>query len=240
MNKMADQYAMEQPDFALRPFVSTVKIAPRFEVLPLSTQSVLCKAPGILKLFDERLPGDFRGKTCVSVSLSGGELHDKSFPSDFVKILRSQNIVPARVELEVGESAVQDETAWRKIIPELAGLGFRVAVKRFIADSAGFDVLASPHIFAIKIAPQAIVGLADSRLARRYLKGLQSLARAINKPLIVDGVDTVGQALWVEAVGCQTFQGDFYGPRMGPEEARRFVLEGRHQVTPSVIRPFAG
>ncbi|KMQ73071.1 EAL domain-containing protein [Marinobacter subterrani] len=185
----------------------------------------------------EYAPIAYRGKTRVSVSLDDGEVFDKAFPEYFLRKIRSQAIEPTRIALEVCESAVLSEAAWQRVIPELARCGFRVMVKRYIADNAGFDVLASPHIAAIKVAPQVIAELPGSILARRFLRGLQALANAINKQLIVDGVETLGQALWLEALGCKTFQGTFYGLAMDARNVRHFVLEGRQHASPIVFKP---
>ena len=238
MKEPADEYAKGKSDIALRPIVSSREgVTPRFEVLALSDRPVVDHIPGILAFLDDSLPATYRGKTRVSVSLDDGEVFDKAFPEYFLGKIRSQGIKPTRIALEICESAVLSEAAWQRVIPELARCGFRVVVKRYIADNAGFDVLASPHIAAIKVSPQVVAELSGSILARRFLKGLQALANAINKQLIVDGVETLVQAIWLEAMGCKTFQGTFYGPAMDARKARHFVLEGRQHAAPIDFEP---
>lgn len=238
MNEAAYEYTKGESDITLRPVVSSREIAtPRFEVLTLSARPLVDNIDGILNFLDDSLPTIYRGKTCFSVSLDDGEVFDKSFPEYFLGKMRLQNIEPPRIELEICESAVLSETAWQRVIPDLAGCGFGVVVKRYIADNLDFDVLASPHIAAIKVAPQVVAEIPGSMLARRFLRGLQALANAINKQLIVDGVETLGQALWLEAMGCEMFQGTFYGPAMNARKARQFVHEGRQHVSPIVFEP---
>ncbi|WP_375194034.1 EAL domain-containing protein [Marinobacter sp.] len=227
-----------QSDLLLRPFVSVAGIAPpHFEVLSVSTRSALGRVVEVLGFFDEHLPGPFKGITGVTLGLAHKTSYDESLPWDLLCALRSRDIAPARVGLEVSESVVRNDTVWQSVVPGLADHGFRVGVKYYFADSAGFDVLASPYISSIKTDPRVIKGLARSKPARQYLRGLKTLAHALDKSLIVEGVDTIGQALWLEAMGCHTFQGDVYGPAMAPREALRFVLEGRQRVAPTIIRP---
>ncbi|MDK8462224.1 EAL domain-containing protein [Marinobacter sp. SS13-12] len=238
MNEPVAQYTKHEPVIELRPFVSPGSFAaPSFEVLAWSARSVVGVAPAILNFFDCSLPAIYRGTTRVSFSLDAGEVFDKSFPQDLLKEIEWHNIDPPRLWLEICESSVLNETAWQRVIPELADCGFKVVVKRFIADYSGFDILASPHIAGIKAAPPVVAALPYSILPRRFLKGLQSLANAVNKQLIVDGVETLGQALWLEAMGCEMLQGSFYGPAMDASKARSFILEGRQCIAPIVFNP---
>lgn len=238
MNENADNDMKGESLIALRPFVSPGQIiAPSFEVLARPARPLVDEVSGVLHFLDDNLPSMYRGKTQVSVSLDAGEVFDKSFPEDFLGRIRHQNIEPSRIGLEICESAVLSETAWRRVVPELAGCDFRIVVKRFVADNSGFDVLASPHISGIKIAPPVVAGLPGSFLARRFLKGLQSLANAVNKQLFIDGVETIGQALWLESMGCETLQGAYYGSYIDAGNARDFVLARRQHVAPTVLSP---
>ncbi len=236
VNESVDNDTKGKSVISLRPFVSPGKVAtPIFEVLARPTRSIVDEASSILNFLDGSLPSTYRGKTQVSVGLDAGEIFDKSFPEDFLGRIRLQNIEPSRIWLEICESAVLHETAWQRVIPELAGCGFRVVVKRYFADSSGFEVLASPHVSGIKVAPPVVAELPGSVLARRFFKGLQSLANAVNKQLIIDGVETLAQALWLEAMGCEILQGGYYGSAMGAGKARHFVLERRQQVALTVL-----
>lgn len=236
VNNSANNYPRGEPVIALRPFMSPQKMAaPSFEVVAGPACSVVERAPDIMTFLDNSLPAMYRGQTCVSVSLDAEEVFDKSFPGDLQKKIELQNLEPARLWLEICESTVLSETARQRVIPELADCGFRVVVKRFIADSTGFDILASPHIAGIKVSAPVVAGLPRSILARRFLRGLQTLANAVNKQLIIDGVETLSQVLWLETVGCKIFQGSLYGPAMPPCRARRFIVEGRQHVAPIVL-----
>lgn len=240
VNESANGCAKGKSDIVLRPILSSRKTAaPNFEVLALPARPVVDNIPSILNFLDNNLPVSYRGKTRVSVSLDSGEVFDKSFPQYFLGKVGLQNINPTRIALEICEGTLLNETAWQQVVPELACSGFKVVVKRYIADNPDFDVLASPYIAAIKISPQVVAQLPESTLARRFLRGLQALANAINKQLIIDGVETFGQALWVEAMGCEAFQGAYYGSAIGVGEARRFVLEGRQYTSPILFEPSA-
>lgn len=222
----------------LRPFRSVGKIAiPSFEVLPWSAGAAFDEAPSIVNFLDENVPVTCRGRASVSVSLGDRDVSDTSLPEYLMDQARQQNIDPSRMWLEISETAASSGIAWKQVVPELAGYDFPIMVNRFISDQSGFDILASPHVAGIKLAPAVIANLPASQPARRYLKGLQTLVTAVNKQLIVDGVETLGQALWLKSVGCQTFQGPFYGNAMELFRAPNYMLERRQQIVPTVIEP---
>lgn len=238
MDKSANNDSICEPDVAVRPYVFMEKVAtPCFEVLTCSPRSVIDRASDILHFLDDSLPAAYRGKSRVSVSLDAREVFDKSFPEGLLKKVRLRNIQPSRIWLEICEGSVLTETAWQQVIPTLAGCGFRVVVKRFIADNSDFDILASPHIAAIKVDPQVVSELPGSILARQFVRGLHRLSNAIEKQLVIDGVETIGQALWSEAMGCDALQGSYYGAAMDVRTARRFVLEKQQHVSPTFFEP---
>lgn len=238
VDKSANNDSIGEPDVAVRPYVFMEEVAaPCFEVLTCSARSVIEQASGILHFFDGSLPAAYRGRSQVSVSLDAREVFDKSFPEGLLKKVRLRNIEPSRIWLEICEGSVLSETAWQQAIPTLAGCGFRVVVKRFIADNSDFDILASPHIAAIKVDPQVVSELPGSILARQFVRGLHRLSNAIEKQLVIDGVETIGQALWLEAMGCDALQGSYYGAAMDVRTARRFVLEKQQHVSPTFFEP---
>lgn len=235
MTNSADIFQQEWSDITLRPFVSLAKSArPWFEVQCESGRDVIQEIPGLLQHLDDHLPVTYAGETGIAINLGTRALLDASFLENFLAQIRARQITPSRLRLMINDRRIPDSG---EVISELANCGLQLMADRFIADHRLFDVLANPHVNVIRLDVHMARDILRSALARRLVKGLKALADELNKQLIAAGIESFSQALAFESLGCDTFQGPYYGDGMTVDQALVFAREARQIVTPVAFRP---
>lgn len=236
---LTDFQGKRPPDLALQPLITPgQKGFPCFGVLPEAGPEVIQKTLRLLEHLDNSLPSKYLGDVSVTISLTTSTLFDKSFPKYLIERTQSTNIDPVRIKLEIKETSMRDVSIREQAIPELSGYGFGIVVSNFLADDGSFSVLSNPHVGAVKLHKSVVTALPRSMKARRFLKGVRTLAEALDKQVIIDGVETFTQALVLEQMGMGTFQGSYYGKPLDANQVEDFVVQQRQQVLPIAFKPF--
>lgn len=174
----------------------------------------------------------------LSINLSVKTLSDRRFPDTLLAQVARYNIEPERVQFEIAESDLMSDQAYREVIPTLAGRGFTFAVDDFISDYANFNVLSAPQLSVVKVHSTVIQSIRHSDIARRFLCGLLTLAKSLNKQLVVEGVDSAAHYQFLESVGYDQFQGLYFGPWLAEEGLGPFVVKFEQAVFPTLFESF--
>lgn len=166
-------------------------------------------------------PEDLR----VAVNLSPLQLRDPALPDKVGSILTQLGLAPHRLELEVTEGAVLEQTA--QVHASLAALkacGVGLAIDDF---GAGYSSLSYLHRFSFerlkidKSFIRAIAGSADARIVTGAIIGLGA---ALGMAVLAEGVETQAQLNILRSAGCGQVQGFLLGRPM-PEADIQPLLE---------------
>lgn len=148
----------------------------------------------------------------LSVNLSAQTLSEPSFLTVLWDQIAAQRVSPHSLQFEIAETELVAGQVNRDIIPDLAAHGFTFAVDDFISGYSNFSVLAAPHLSVIKVDKTVVQSIHHSDIARRFLCGLLTLAQSLGKQLVVEGVDTAGQYQFLDSIGYNQFQGQYFSP----------------------------
>jgi EAL domain-containing protein (putative c-di-GMP-specific phosphodiesterase class I) len=155
-----------------------------------------------------RLPGD----CFVAVNISPVQFMNTEFISVVRKALRESGLTPARLELEVTETAMmQDRGRAAKILEELAEIGISVAVDDFGTGYSNLSYLIDFSFHKLKIDKTFIDRLEADASSGAVVSTIVGLSRALGVNTIAEGVETESQATLLRAAGCDVVQGNFYG-----------------------------
>jgi EAL domain-containing protein (putative c-di-GMP-specific phosphodiesterase class I) len=128
------------------------------------------------------------------------------------KALRESGLAPARLELEVTETAMmQDRGRAAKILEELAEIGISVAVDDFGTGYSNLSYLIDFSFHKLKIDKTFIDRLEADASSGAVVSTIVGLSRALGVNTIAEGVETESQATLLRAAGCDVVQGNFYG-----------------------------
>lgn len=122
-----------------------------------------------------------------------------------------------RIVIEITERAdVLQIMNWRAAVGFLADAGFRIAVDDLGAGYNSLAVLAELRAAFVKVDMSIARNIDTDERKQRLVELLVSVARATQAQLIVEGIETVAEAVVVRRLGADLLQGFLFGrPTVG-------------------------
>jgi diguanylate cyclase (GGDEF)-like protein len=167
-------------------------------------------------------PDDLR----LSFNLSVRDIAAPEQIERIMQIIRASGLDPARIDLEVTETAVMRdfEQAERSLIA-LKSLGVRIALDDF---GAGYSSLSYVHrlpIDKLKIDASFVRGLEEGGKRPAIVKTILDLCRNLRLDCVVEGVETAEQMLLLRSLGCRVAQGYLFARPMSAEAVAGYLAD---------------
>ena len=193
-----------QPDGRL---LTPPQFLPQIENTPLDIQLgnwVLAEAVGQLRRW-QRQGADFR----LSVNISPCQLQDPDFVPYLERLLEGDSgTVAARLELEILETAaISNLEQITAIIHRCHRLGLRIALDDFGTGYSSLTYLKQLPADVLKIDKSFVIDMLDNPEDRAIVQAIIGLARAFEREVVAEGVESVAHGDMLLALGCGRGQG---------------------------------
>jgi diguanylate cyclase (GGDEF)-like protein len=166
----------------------------------------------------------------VSVNMSPAEFEVYD-PARLLKGIAARHQVdPARIEVEITEDAILDPRKVERALAALRSAGFRLAVDDFGMGHSSLAHLISLKIDRLKVDRHFVTNISNNVHSQALVAALVSVGRALDMELVLEGVETAGDAETLRALGCRTGQGWLYGKAMAPTEAMEWLKRRSSKV----------
>lgn len=153
----------------------------------------------------------------ISVNISAREISQDDLPERIRLALASSGLEPHRLEIELTESVLLERAEALPAMRAIRAMGVGIAVDDFGTGYATLSYLADLPFSRIKLDRRFISGLENSQDCRSIVAATVALARELNMATTAEGVETAGQLQFLEAFGCHSAQGYFFGkPEIRP------------------------
>src|SRR6185369_5760020 len=170
----------------------------------------------------------------VAINVSAAQIHNANFAHLVHEILFETGLTPSRLELEVTETAlVRDLNRALATLRRIKMLGVRIAMDDF---GSGYSSLSNLRAFPfdkIKIDGSFIKSVNSNDQAAAIVRSVLGLGRALNLPVLAEGVETTGELSFLESELCKEVQGYLCGRPADIESFRRLT----HSNQAAVERP---
>jgi len=215
-------------------------------ILPLGRQ-VLTESCRRLATWTRSYPG--RMPITVSVNLSSKQLLDADLLNDVRRVLAETGCDPAMLELELTESVLIDNSdaaransdAARALLNSLRDLRIRLSLDDF---GTGYSSLSYLHQFpfdTIKVDRAFIQPIDCDANRLEIVRAIIALARALDKKVVAEGLETLEQVERLTDLGCDFGQGYYFARPLNADAAESFLVEatsfGRSAVGLAAIVP---
>lgn len=196
--------------------------------IPLAEESGLIDAIGAFVL-NEACAEAARWPETVSiaVNLSPAQFRNRAVVRAVTDALERTGLKPGRLELEITESVLFDESAEALAsLEELHRKGIRVALDDF---GTGYSSLSYLRRFAfdkIKIDRSFITDLPGAEDSAAIVRAIIGLGRSLKTRVTAEGVESWEQLLMLRAEGCNEAQGYLFSPPLPQAEARTLAETG--------------
>lgn len=149
----------------------------------------------------------------LSLNVSPLELERADFIEGLLKACQALGISPSVLELEMLESTiVEDMERVNSQLMSFRDAGGHVALDDFGTGMSALSYLHTIPHDAIKIDKSFLTDITDSPGKQVLLNSILKAAEALNKNVVIEGVELIAQRDWLLAQGCVVCQGWLYSP----------------------------
>jgi diguanylate cyclase len=159
------------------------------------------------------------GHLFLSVNVSRDQFRHGGLPAQVAQAITSSGVDGARLELEITESALLEQSdLGADQLEALASLGVGLSIDDF---GTGYSSLSYLHRFPLtklKIDRSFVMRLPGDRGAAEIVRSILTLARSLGLDTLAEGVETEAQQQLLLGLGCDQFQGYLYSRPLEADE----------------------
>ena len=156
----------------------------------------------------------------VSVNLSVKQLERPEFIDVLGEILDETGMDPTCLKLELTESVVMAVGDAFTPLERLRDLGISLALDDFGTGYSSLSYLKMLPVQQLKIDRSFVEGIGRNTGDEAIIRTIMELARSLGFEVVAEGVETVEQADFLAALGCEQLQGYLHGKAVAPAEFR--------------------
>jgi diguanylate cyclase (GGDEF)-like protein len=162
---------------------------------------------------------------CVAVNVSPVQFKSRTLILDLAAALGSSGLAPHRLELEITESAIlQDTEATFNTLHEIRDLGVRISMDDFGTGYSSLSNLGKFPFHKIKIDQSFIRDLRHQGEAAAIVTAVLGLGKSLGMVTTAEGVETDAQLKDLIAQGCTEAQGFLFSPAIPEKEIASLLL----------------
>ncbi|HWA29622.1 MAG TPA: bifunctional diguanylate cyclase/phosphodiesterase [Rhizomicrobium sp.] len=166
----------------------------------------------------------------VSVNVSKRQFRDPDFVSLVRSVLAEHELAPGTLKLEITESAISTSENARAIVLELEKLGIGLAIDDFGTGVSTLGQLREVPFDTLKVDKSFLAPAGNGSEGMVILNSIVSLARDLNRTLVIEGVENSEDLARVKAMDCEYAQGFFYSVPLSASDVLNFIA--RNYGTP--------
>lgn len=160
----------------------------------------------------------------VAVNISAKQLLHEGFSESFIEALDYSELSAQYLELELTETiAMHELQSVQGILSHVKGLGVRISLDDFGTGYSSLSYLNKLPIDYLKIDRSFISDLQINHSDKSIAHGIIQLGKALNMPVIAEGVETKNQLDVLLNWGCQYIQGYYFAQPMTATNLLQFL-----------------
>jgi diguanylate cyclase (GGDEF)-like protein/PAS domain S-box-containing protein len=161
----------------------------------------------------------------VSVNLSLKQLRQRNFPSRISAILRSHEVSPTSLELEITETTLM-ENADRtiRLLDQLYALGLHLAIDDFGTGYSSLSALQQFPISTLKIDKSFVRHVTTNPDDATLVGTIVQMGRNMDMDVVAEGVEEPDQLAFLQSIDCTYAQGLLFGDPMNADNYLELLL----------------
>ena len=161
----------------------------------------------------------------VSVNLSLKQLRQANFIKRISGILRSYEVSPTSLELEITETTLmEDPDRTIKILDDLYALGLHLAIDDFGTGYSSLSVLQQFPISTLKIDQSFVRDVAVNSDDATIVGTIVHMGKSLKLDVVAEGVESEEQLTFLQSLDCTYAQGLLFGDPMSSDNFLELLL----------------
>ena len=160
----------------------------------------------------------------IVVNVSGVQLHQGDLVDTIDNILKTSELDPRHLELEITESLIMQEAEQAiAILERLRELCISLAIDDFGSGYSSLSQLKRLPIDKLKIDRSFVMDVPQDPNDEAIVRAVLALGRALDLSVVAEGVESEEQLAMLKENGCEEVQGFFYSKPVSSEACVAFV-----------------
>ncbi len=161
----------------------------------------------------------------VSVNLSLKQLRQLNFIKRIGSILRSHEVSPTSLELEITETTLMENPERTiKLLDQLYSLGLHLAIDDFGTGYSSLSALQQFPISTLKIDKSFVRDVVTNPDDATIVDTIIQMGRNLNMDVVAEGVEDEAQLNFLQKLGCTYAQGLLFGDPMSADNYLELLL----------------
>lgn len=162
----------------------------------------------------------------VSINVSRADIYSMDVADTLKELCDEENVSYDAIEVEITETAyMEDFERINSTVEKLHKYGFTVSMDDFGSGYSSLNALKNMNVDALKIDMRFLdLNQENSIKGIGILEGVLNMAKTLDLPTIVEGVETEEQSLILMHQGCKMAQGYYYYRPMPVDEYEKLIL----------------
>ncbi len=159
-----------------------------------------------------RMFGDRADAPTLALNVSSRRFAHGDLAVEITKALREHGIPPGKLEIEIGENALMEDTeSTREALSALRELGVRMAIDDFGTGYSSLGYLMDFELDVLKVARRFVASSEEDQRARHLVEAVVAVGHALGLRVVGEGVETTWQRDFLIRAGCDRLQGYLFG-----------------------------
>lgn len=160
-----------------------------------------------------------------AINISVVEILDVNFTTRLLQALDRLALNPAKIKLELTESALIDNFNYiNEILQKLQSQGLMISIDDFGTGYSSLSYLCKLHFDEIKIDRAFVTHVVSDGKMQSLFNSIVSLAKNLDKPLVAEGIEHLDQMIYAKAKGVEYVQGYYYSKPLSIKDFVDYVV----------------
>ncbi|MET0616410.1 MAG: EAL domain-containing protein, partial [Luteibacter sp.] len=158
----------------------------------------------------------------IAVNVSAVQLRDDGFADMVMRVLRESGLAPARLELEITETAIVNaDGAAVSLLKQLRRIGVRISLDDFGTGYSSLTLLKDLDVDKVKIDRSFVQMAPTAEDSAAIVRAVSNLGAALGLSVVAEGVETEQQRAFLCEAGCDELQGYLFSPGVPEDRIER-------------------
>ncbi len=169
----------------------------------------------------------------LAVNLSPLQIKAPGAALGILSALREANLDPNRLELEITETVLLDQSQHTaNFMAELGAAGVRFALDDFGTGYSSLSYLNKYPFSKIKVDRSFVSGLDVGKKSEAIIRAVSEMGATLGMSIVAEGIETIDQVTAVRQAGCTLGQGYYFSRAVPDYVAAMLLAQERDQLNP--------
>lgn len=160
----------------------------------------------------------------IAVNVSRVELYQSDVVAFIEDCLKTHNIEPYRIQLEITETVALDEYKYVKdVFSQFDKMGISIAIDDFGSGYSSLGCLQNFKVDALKLDRSFLVNIEKNEKGINILRGMIELSNELELDTVCEGIETREQLEMLKTMKCKYGQGYLFAKPMPRTEYEKFL-----------------